>query len=71
MIDSANFCREIRDTERDEDAILRELALDARVGGGGAKKNKASIGASVLGDASAREKMLKFEKRRGTRRKRK
>ena len=59
VIDSANFCREIRDTERDEDAILRELALDARWGGG-AKKNKASIGASVLGDASAREKMLKL-----------
>ena len=34
VIDSANFCREIRDTERDEDAILRELALDARWGGG-------------------------------------
>ena len=59
VIDSANFCREIRDTERDEDAILRELALDARWGGG-AKKNKASIGASVLGDASTREKMLKL-----------
>ena len=59
VIDSGNFCREIRDTERDEDAILRELALDARWGGG-AKQNKASIGASVLGDASAREKMLKL-----------
>ena len=59
VIDSANFCREIRDTERDEDAILRELALDARWGGG-AKQNKASIGASVLGDASAREKMMKL-----------
>ena len=59
VIDSGNFCREIRDTERDEDAILRELALDARWGGG-AKQNKASIGASVLGDASAREKMMKL-----------
>ncbi|CAL6419697.1 unnamed protein product [Bathycoccus prasinos] len=59
VIDSGNFCREIRDTERDEDAILRELALDARWGGG-AKQNKASIGASVLGDASARDKMMKL-----------
>jgi len=59
VIDSGNFCREIRDTERDEDAILRELALDARWGGG-AKQNKASIGASVLGDAPAREKMMKL-----------
>jgi len=59
VIDSGNFCREIRDAERDEDAILRELALDARWGGG-AKQNKASIGASVLGDASAREKMMKL-----------
>ena len=38
---------------------MRELALDARWGGG-AKQNKASIGASVLGDASAREKMMKL-----------
>ena len=59
VIDSSNFCTEIRETERDEDAILRELALDARWGGS-AKQNKASIGASVLGDASIREQMMKL-----------
>ena len=43
VIDSGNFCREIRDTERDEDAILRELRLDARWGGGASRIKPPSV----------------------------